>query len=220
MALKVNKQSLRDQIYEIIRDMILRREIRPGEKILEKEFAKKIGVSRTPLREALCRLENEKIVKIIPQRGAFVQKQSKNKVVEVLLIREVLEGLVARQATQNIDKKTLTKLRKCLDKIQNTPDEENFLIKFTHADEEFHALLLEVCQNGMLNSMMELVNTHLKIIRLRTVVIPGRAKKTVAEHNEILKAIESKDEQAAENLMRKHIHSVRNYAIKNIENMV
>ena len=80
MTTKINRQNLRDQIYEIIRDMILRREIKPGEKIIEKEFAKKIGASRTPLREALCRLENEKIVKMIPQRGAFVQKQSKKMV--------------------------------------------------------------------------------------------------------------------------------------------
>ena len=220
MKIRVNKQSLRDQVYEIIRDMILRREIKPGEKILEKEFAKKIGASRTPLREALCRLENEKIVKIIPQRGAFVQKQSKEKVIEVLLIREVLEGLVARQATQNMDPETLVKLRACLDQINNTPDNDRHLISFTHADEEFHALLLGVCQNSLLKSMMGIVNTHLKIIRLRTVVIPGRAKKTVAEHFEILKAVESKDEKAAESLMRDHIESVRNHAIKNIENMV
>ena len=92
MEIKVNKKNLRDQIYEIIRDMILRREIEPGGKIIEKELASKIGVSRTPLREALCRLENEKIIKSIPQRGAFVQKQSKETIIEVLLIREVLEG--------------------------------------------------------------------------------------------------------------------------------
>jgi DNA-binding GntR family transcriptional regulator len=220
MEIKVNKKNLRDQIYEIIRGMILRREIEPGEKIIEKELASKIGVSRTPLREALCRLENEKIIKSIPQRGAFVQKQSKETIIEVLLIREVLEGLVARQASQNIDEKALKKLRVCLDKIHNTPDKDKYLIKYTHADEEFHSLLLKVCKNNMLNSMMEMVNTYLKIIRLRTVVIPGRAKKTISEHYEILKAIESKDEQAAENLMRKHIVSVRNYAIKNIEKMV
>ena len=220
MKTRVNKKNLRDQIYEIIRNMILRREIEPGEKIIEKELSKKIGVSRTPLREALCRLENEKIVKTIPQRGAFVQKLSKEKIIEVLLIREVLEGLVARQATQNIDKKTLTKLRTGLDRIYNIPDENNFLIQYTHADEEFHSLLLKVCQNSMLESMMQTVNTYLSIIRLRTVVLPGRAKKTVDEHYQILNAIENNDEQAAENFMRQHITSVRNYAIKNIEHMV
>lgn len=220
MPSKINKQNLRDQVYEIIRDMILRREIKPGEKIIEKEFANIIGASRTPLREALCRLENEKIVKMIPQRGAFVQKQSPKMVVEVLLIREVLEGLVTRQATQNMDDKTLKQLRTCLNNIKDTPDIDKSLIKFTHADEEFHELLLEVSKNDMLRSMMDIVNTHLKIIRLRTVVIPGRAKKTVKEHYEILKAIENNDEMTAEKLMRKHIESVRNYAIKNIEDMV
>ena len=82
MRTRVNKKNLRDQIYEIIRNMILRREIEPGEKIIEKELSKKIGVSRTPLREALCRLENEKIVKTIPQRGAFVQHCQKKKLLK------------------------------------------------------------------------------------------------------------------------------------------
>ena len=73
----------------------------------------------------------------------------------------------------------------------------------------------------MLESMMQTVNTYLSIIRLRTVVLPGRAKKTVDEHYQILKAIENNDgRQAAENFMRQHITSVRNYAIKNIEHMV
>lgn len=220
MKIKLEKRCLRDHIYEIIREMILKREIEPGEKIIEEELSKKIGVSRTPLREALCRLENEQIVKSIPQRGTYVQKLSEEKVVEVFLIREVLEGLVARQATQKIDKPMLAKLHKCLDKIHNKPDNTKFLIKYTEADELFHSLLLEFCNNSILISMMETVNTYLKIIRLRTVVIPGRAKKTVEEHYRILAAIERKDEQAAENLMRQHIASVREVAVKNIENIL
>ena len=145
MSNKLKKQNLRDQVYEIIRDMILRRKIKPGEKIIEKEFAQKIGASRTPLREALCRLENEKIVKMIPQRGAFVRKQSPKMVVEVLLIREVLEGLVTRQATQNINQQQIEQLRTCLNNIKDTPDIAKSLIKFTHADEEFHEILLHSC---------------------------------------------------------------------------
>jgi len=219
MKIKLEKKCLRDHIYEIIREMILSREIKPGEKIIEEDLSRRIGVSRTPLREALCRLENEQIVKTIPQRGAFVQKLSEEKIIEVFLIREVLEGLVARQATQNMDKGTLTKLHKCLDKIHDKPDNTKFLIKYTEADELFHLLLLEVCKNGILISMMETVNTYLKIIRLRTVVIPGRAKKTVSEHYQILEAIENKDEHAAENLMRQHVASVRAFAIKHIEHM-
>ena len=77
----IESVNLKDQIYEIIRDMILRRDINPGEKIVEDDLSKQIGVSRTPLREALSRLENEGIVKIIPRRGAFVSELSKTTII-------------------------------------------------------------------------------------------------------------------------------------------
>lgn len=212
--------NLKDQIYEILRDMILRREINPGQKIVEDELSKQIGVSRTPLREALGRLENEGIVEIIPRRGASVRKLSKETIIEVLEIREVLEGLVTRLATINMNNKILKQLKTCLDDIKDTPDEPKNFIKFTHADEKFHNLLLECCQNQMLKNNMATINMHLQFIRIRTVVIPHRAKKTVDEHFKVLNAVERQDIQEAEHLMRCHITSVRNYAIKNIEVMI
>jgi DNA-binding GntR family transcriptional regulator len=85
---------------------------------------------------------------------------------------------------------------------------------------DFHASLLSASNNQMLKSMMEIVNAHLQIIRLRTVVIPERAQKTVKEHHQILKAIEKGDANAAEELMRKHVRSVRDVALRNIESIV
>ncbi len=215
----IESVNLRDQIYEILRDMILRRDINPGEKIVEDDLSKQIGVSRTPLREALCRLENEGIVNIIPRRGAFVSELSKTTIVEVLQIREVLEGLVARLATQNMTKKILGQLRTCLNNIKDTTDEPKNLIKFTLSDEKFHNLLLTASKNQMLQNFMSNINMHLQFIRIRTVVIPNRAKKTVNEHFLILDAIEEKDVDKAEELMRQHIVSVRNYAIEHIDSM-
>ncbi|MBU0544519.1 MAG: GntR family transcriptional regulator [Proteobacteria bacterium] len=219
MRINIENINLRDQIYEILRDMILQREIGPGEKIGEEELSKKIGVSRTPFREALYRLEGEGIIEIIARRGAFVRRQSRATIIEVLEIREVLEGLVVRLVALNLSDKTLGQLQKCLDNIKDTPDEPSQLIKFTHADEEFHQLLLDACQNQMLKNLMATVNIHLQFIRLRTVVIPGRAKKTIREHYEILDAVAQKDASKAEALMRRHIASVREYATEHIENM-
>jgi len=212
--------NLRDRVYDVLKNMIVLREFEPGEKINEEQIAKQTGVSRTPIREALCRLENENIVKMIPRRGAFVLKQSEDTIREVLEVREVMEGLVTRLATLLMNDGTLLKLKKCLDKIKPVPDAERYLMKYTQSDIQFHSILLEACQNRLLQNMMETVNTHLQIIRLRTVVLPGRAKKTVDEHFEILKAIETGDAQQAEMLMRKHIESVRADAIQNIDRMV
>ena len=216
----LDRPNLREQVYDILRDMIIRREIEPGEKINEENLAERIGVSRTPVRETLCRLENEGIVKVIPRRGAFVTQLSGEAVAEVLQIREALEGLVARLATQRMDKATLDALRSCLHRVDTTPENSRQPIQYTRAEEDFHAILLDACGNQMLKNMMEVVNAHLKLIRVRTVVLPGRARKSVEEHHQILKAIEKRDVGLAEEIMRKHVASVRNDALRSIESIV
>ena len=220
MKKTVDSTNLRDQTYDIIKNMIILREIEPGKKINEEHIAKEIQVSRTPIREALCRLENEGIVKIIPRRGAFVSDLTETNVREILLIREVLEGLVVRLAVENMDEKTLEKLRKSLEKVSTLHEKDRDLINYTRSEVDFHAILLSASNNQMLKNMMEMVNAHLQIIRLRTVVIPERAQRTVKEHQQILKAIENRNATSAEELMRKHIRSVREVALKNIEAIV
>ena len=87
----IDNPNLRGQTYKILKNMIITREILPGKKIIEETLAQEVGVSRTPIREALFRLEHEGIVEIVPRRGAFVVKQSKDDIVEIMQIREVLE---------------------------------------------------------------------------------------------------------------------------------
>ena len=219
MKNQLDSTNLRNQIYDIILGMIVRREIKPGEKIYEEQIAKQIGVSRTPIRETLCSLENDGIIKNIPRRGAFVNKLSRETIIEILQIREVLEGLIVRVITPSLGTKTLQKLKRCLDKIDAVPDDATNHLKFTQADREFHDLLLGAYKNKILKNMMKVVEAHLQIIRLRTVVIPGRAKRTVQEHKDILKAIEEKNAEQAEILMKRHIKSVRDAAVEHMEAM-
>jgi DNA-binding GntR family transcriptional regulator len=220
MKKTVDATNLREQTYDIIKNMIILREIEPGKKINEEHIAREIQVSRTPIREALCRLENEGIVRIVPRRGAFVSDLTETNVKEILMIREVLEGLVVRLAVENMDEKKLEKLRKALEKVSAIPEKDRELTHYTRSEVDFHALLLDASNSQMLKNMMEIINAHLQIIRLRTVVIPERAQKTVKEHQQILQAIEDGDADAAEELMRKHVCSVREVALRNIEAIV
>ena len=210
------RTNLRDQIYDILKRRIVLRQIESGKKINEEDLAKSLGVSRTPIRETLLRLEHEGIVKIIPRRGAFVVSQTKEKVMDLFEVREVLEGLVARLATKNMHHERLDRLKICLEKISSGNGDNNRLLKYTPADVEFHATLLEAADNELLKSMMESVNVHLQMVRLRTVALPGRPQQTVKEHYEILEAIEKKNSSLAEKLMRKHVASVRKDALKNM----
>ncbi|MEE9420144.1 MAG: GntR family transcriptional regulator [Desulfatiglandaceae bacterium] len=212
----VERPNLRNQVYDILKKRIILREIEPGKKINEEELAESLGVSRTPIRETLVRLEHEGIVRIIPRRGAFVVSQSNKEVIDLLQVREVLEGLVVRLATENMERDLFDHLRRCLKEISSTDERDDRLLKYTPADVQFHALLLEACNNPLLKSMMETVNSHLQMVRLRTVALPGRPEQTVREHYEILEAIEQGNPILAEKSMRKHVESVRRDVLKNI----
>jgi len=212
----VERPNLRNQVYDILKKRIILREIEPGKKINEEELAESLGVSRTPIRETLVRLEHEGIVRIIPRRGAFVVSQSNKEVIDLLQVREVLEGLVVRLATENMERDLFDHLRRCLKEISSTDERDDRLLKYTPADVQFHALLLEACNNPLLKSMMETVNSHLQMVRLRTVALPGRPEQTVREHYEILEAVEQGNPILAEKSMRKHVESVRRDVLKNI----
>jgi DNA-binding GntR family transcriptional regulator len=210
------RTNLRDQVYDVLKRRIILRKIKPGEKINEEELAKSLGVSRTPIRETLLRLEHEGILRIIPRRGAFVVSQSEEKVIDLFEVREVLEGLVARLAAENMNPELFGRLKRSLDKVSSVDGSNNKLLRYTPADVEFHALLLEGCGNELLKSMMESVNVNLQMVRLRTVALPGRPEQTVEEHYEVLAAIEKRDAALAEKLMRKHVTSVKEDALKNM----
>lgn len=220
MQTLINNPNLRGQTYKMLKSMIITREILPGKKISEETLAQVIGVSRTPIREALFRLENEGIVKIIPRRGAFVIQQSKENIIEILQIRELLEGLVVRLVTPLLEESDIRELRSCLDKLRATPEQERHVIEYTDSELEFHDLLLRKCPNQMLRQIMAMVNARLQIIRLRTVVLPGRAQKSLDEHAGILEQIEKGKAADAELLMRKHVVSVRTMALEHIDAMI
>jgi DNA-binding GntR family transcriptional regulator len=213
----LERPTLRDQIYDILKKSIILREIKPGDKINEEDLAKTLQVSRTPIRESLLRLEHEGIVQILPRRGAFVASVSEAKTAEVFQVREVLEGLVARLATMNMNDEILNRLKICLENATSIQNNDDRLLKYTPADIEFHGLLLEACNNDLLKSLMQIVNAHLQMVRLRTVVLPGRPEQTVSEHHEIFEAMERRDARSAEKLMRKHVESVRKDALKDLD---
>jgi DNA-binding GntR family transcriptional regulator len=216
----IDNPNLRGQTYKILKNMIITREIQPGKKICEETLAREIGVSRTPIREALCRLEHEGIVKSIARRGSFVTMPSRENIIEILQIREVLEGLVVRLVIPHLQPADIQNLRDCLEKLRSTPEDARHVIEYTDSEVEFHDILLKKCPNAMLRQMMEMVHAHLQIIRLRTVILPGRAQKTLDEHLQILEAVGKGNAEAAELLMRRHVASVKAVALEHMDAMV
>jgi DNA-binding GntR family transcriptional regulator len=208
--------NLRERVYEILKRAIIFQEIPPGQKIDEESVAKQLGVSRTPIRESLCRLENEGIVKIIPRRGAFVVKHSKERIIEILLVREVLEGCAARLAVDHIDERTIEEM-KSLFKDFSEANIRDRSRDYTQADLRFHTLIVKKSKNSWLMSLMNILNDHIQMLRLRTVALEGRPEHSLLEHIKIIEALGKRNPSLAESLMRKHIRNVRESVLKNIE---
>ena len=209
----IESPNLRDRVYEILKKSIISQEIPPGEKIDEEAIAKQLGVSRTPIRETLCRLENEGIVKIVPRRGAFVAKHSREKITELLMVREVLEGFAARLAVDHITEQTIDQMRS-LFKDYSESNIRDRSKDYTQADLEFHNLIIKASKNSLLISFMNTLNDHIQMLRLQTFSLEGRPEHSMAEHVHIIEAIEKKDPSSAESLMREHIRNVRESALK------
>ncbi len=212
----IESPNLRDRVYEILKKSIIFQEISPGEKIDEEAIAKQLGVSRTPIRETLCRLENEGMVKIVPRRGAFVVKHSREKIAEILTVREVLEGFAARLAVDHVNEKTIERMRSLFNGFSelNIRDRSR---DYTQADLEFHNLIIKTSRNNLLISLMDTLNNHIQMLRLQTFSLDGRPEHSMVEHAHIIESLEKKDPSSAESLMRKHIRNVRESALKHFE---
>ena len=204
----INISNLRERVYEVVKKIIVSQEIAPGEKIDEEGLAKQLGVSRTPLRECLCRLENEGLIEIIPRRGAFVIKHSKDKIIEILLVREVLEGLAARLAAEHIDEQKIGQMKSLFEDF-NTLNVRDRYKEYTKTDLEFHTLILNASRNSFLMSYMNILNGHIHMLRQRTEVLQGGAEQSLSEHHNIIQALEKRDPLLSETLMREHIRMER-----------
>jgi len=212
----IESPNLRDRVYEILKKSIVFQEISPGEKIDEEAIAKQLGVSRTPIRETLCRLENEGIVKVIPRRGAFVVKHSREKITEILMVREVLEGFAARLAVDHVDGKLTDKMKSLFNQFSGSDIREQSK-DYTQADLEFHNLIIKASRNDLLINIMNTLNDHIQMLRIQTVSHEGRMEQSLVEHFKIIQAMEQKDHSSAEYLMREHIRKMRESALKNFE---
>jgi DNA-binding GntR family transcriptional regulator len=212
----IESPNLRDRVYEVLKRAIIFQGIPPGQKIDEETLARQLGVSRTPIRESLCRLENEGIVEIIPRRGAFVVKHSKESIIEILLVREVLEGFAARLAVDHIDQRSIEEM-KVLFRDFSESNIRDRSKDYTQADLKFHGLIVKESRNSWLISLMNTLNDHIQMLRLRTVALEGRPERSLFEHRRVIEALERRNPSLAETLMRRHIRNVRKAVLRHLE---
>jgi DNA-binding GntR family transcriptional regulator len=204
-----------EQVCERIRSAILSGELKPGSKLTEQDLAAELEVSRTPVREAIRQLEVERLVSRTPFVGVTVAQLSPEEVIELLDIREVLEGLVARLATENMDSFHLQRLKKSLQQLAASARKSDVGAYLDQAL-AFRRALVECCGSATLSEHVMAIENRLRLTGSRTALLPGRMEAAIEEHEKLLDAIVRGDAKGAERLNRERIRHIRDAVAKSI----
>ncbi|WP_438335098.1 GntR family transcriptional regulator [Clostridium cochlearium] len=199
----------REIILEELRSAIFDKKLKEGDRLVENNIAKSMGVSRTPVREALRQLEIEGLAINIARKGTLVKGISKEDIMEIYDIREVLEGLAVRGACLNISRKEIFRLKEII-KIMRKSINENDTDKYIKSHNEYNRIILDASKNKRLVSNLEYIYEYLKSMRKVTLSNEVRREKALLEHNSIVEAIEKGDEVLAEKLARDHVINAKN----------
>jgi DNA-binding GntR family transcriptional regulator len=199
--------------YEAIRRRILSGDYPPGSTLSEAALGKTFGISRTPVREALMRLQEEGLTTILPRRGAMVRILGVQEIQDILLVREALEGAAAALAASRISRATITDLRAEWRQLLDTLSEAS-MRDVDKRGVEFHAVIVESSGNRTLARMLDGIRGRIEGARqlyVRTVgeAAVRRARVTCEEHLKVLDALETGEPERAESVMRQHLRQIR-----------
>jgi len=209
--------TLAENVFKQIKNAIVSGVIAPGSKIAEAELAKTYGVSRGPLREAIHRLEGQKLVQRSPHIGTHVTALSAKELIELYQIREALEAMAAKLAAQNMSAKEITKLYQLLELHKQDPNFQNGTNYYQQeGDFDFHYRIICASGNATLAHLFcDEMYQLLRMYRLQLAQTPKRPKQAFIEHERIVDALAAKDGELAAILMQRHIaasrHNIANY---------
>ena len=201
---------LRDIVFETLRKAILDGNLKPGERVMEVQLAEKLGVSRTPVREAIRKLELEGLLEMIPRKGAYVADISIKDVLNVLEVRASLEGLAASLAAERITEDEIESLRKSAEEFEQM-NKNNDRDGMVQKDTEFHSVLLSAARNNKLLSIVESLSDYVQRFRVVYFTEYSDAKNIMDDHRAILDAINERDVEKANRVAQEHIENIGNY---------
>ena len=197
---QLRREKLSNQVYSILKEMIANYRFEPGARINVEEIAKELSVSRTPVWEAINRLEQEGLVEHIPNVGTFMKVLTPEEAQNLYEVREVLEGMAARLAATRISDIAIDKMAKCLEKQQEVISKLD-LVGYSRLDFEFHAVVYEASGNPYLQELLETLKNKMRPI---TMQIKHVLHKLYQDHQQLLAAIRARDPEKAEKAFRMH----------------
>src|SRR6266540_316422 len=208
-----------DRAYVALKDVIVSLNIydQPGEvRLDERQLASDLGISRTPVREAMAQLEREGFVRSVPRRGIYVVRKTKREVIELITAWAALESMAARLITENASAEEIATLRSMFAKFENGKLHAR-LDEYSEVNIEFHQTIIRMSRNGVLISLAENLFTHMRMIRRKTIGEKDRADRSIRDHMNIIEALEARDTTRAEALVRDHALGLADHVAKHAD---
>lgn len=198
--------SLKDKVYDALRQAIMSMDIYASSEELrldERQLAEDLGVSRTPIREAITRLEQEGFVRVAQRKGVFVVRKTKQEILEMIVAWAALEGMAARLITSEATDGEIQTLRAFFADAENNQLMAR-IDEYSDKNIQFHQQILRLSKNRLINEMADNLFAHMRSIRHRTIGESNRAERSIIDHMHIIEAIEDRDAELAERLVRQH----------------
>jgi len=198
--------SLRDKAYAALKQMITEADIyaHPEEiRLDEKQLSQALGVSRTPIREAMTLLEQEGFLRTEPRRGIFIVRKTKKQIIEMIEMWAAIESMAARLATLNASDEDIAGLRRLFDEFRNSTPAEH-IHEYSEANIAFHQAIIRLSGSHLMGKTIDDVLIHVRAIRRMTISQRDRASRSIKDHMKIIEALEARDTELAERLVRQH----------------
>lgn len=207
---------LRELVLEAIREAIINGTLKPRERLMEIQLAEELGVSRTPIREALRKLELEGFIVMVPRKGAYVADFSFKDIADIFEIRAALEGLAAGLAAERITDDELENMERLLAEKAEAINQQD-IERLVDADTKFHDALYKASRNERLDTIISNLREQIQRFRATSLAYPGRSKQSLDEHRSIVEAIQSRHVQSARQAAQEHIENAENSMIESIK---
>jgi DNA-binding GntR family transcriptional regulator len=217
----VDTSTFADRAYAALKDVIVTLDIydKPGEvRLDERQIASDLGISRTPVREAMAQLEREGFVRSVPRRGIYVVRKTRAEVSELITAWAALESMAARLITQNASDREIAELRQMFAKFENGELHAR-LDEYSDVNIEFHQTIIRLSRNSVLIDLAENLFTHMRMIRRKTIGEEDRADRSIRDHMNIIQAIEARDTERAEDLVRNHAMGLAEHVARHADHL-
>jgi DNA-binding GntR family transcriptional regulator len=199
-------ESFKSRAYAALKDVIVSMDVyrsRADIRLDERRLALDFGISRTPVREAMAQLEREGFVRAVPRRGIYVVRKTKRDVIEMITAWAALESMAARLITENACAEEIATLRRMFTKFENGELHAR-LDEYSEVNIEFHQAIIRMSHNQVLIDLAENLFTHMRMIRRKTIGEEDRVDRSIRDHMNIIQALEARDTERAEDLVRNH----------------